>query len=158
MTGPLLNGNEPPAPGRRVRADALERADTAWRVRVAGGTWSEAAKIAGYSNAENAVRAVRETYGSLPTITRDDLRDVWRARLEVLWRNAQRDAAEGKAGAIVAGVRVAQAAAMLDGLNAPSEVVVHSPTTAELEAWVAVVVGEAAPALDEGDIFGAIEG
>jgi hypothetical protein len=39
------------------------------------------------------------------------------------------------------------------GLHAPTEMVVHSPTSAELENWVARVVTQSAPQLEEADIF-----
>lgn len=153
MDEPLLSGAEPPVPRRRVRSDALARADRAWRVRVAGGTWADAAEVGGYASPQNALRGVRDTFGELPAVTRDDLRDVWRARLEVMWRYAQRDAAEGKTGAIVAGVRVAQAAALIDGLNAPTEFVVHEPTQREIESWVMTVVQMASPLPEEHDVI-----
>lgn len=137
----LLPPSEPPEPVKRTRADAMRRADEAWRVRVAGGTWEDAARVAGYANGPNALRAVRDIFGQLPKVERDDLRGVWRARGEVMWRQVQRDMAEGKPGAVVAGVRLLQAAAVLDGLNAPTEHVLYSPSEAELEAWVVSLTG-----------------
>ena len=153
-TEPLLSGPEPPEPVMMRRADAMARADLAWRTRVAGGTWAQAAQIAGYSNAQNACRSVRETYGTLPQVERDEQRRLWRDRLEALWQQVYRDTLDRQPGAVTAAVRVATAAARLDGLDAPTEVVVHNPTQQQLEAWVDKVLALSAPALEEGDIFG----
>jgi hypothetical protein len=113
---------ETPQVQPRVRADALERAERAWSARVAGATWAQAAEIAGYSDDTAANRAVRNVFGTLPQVERDELRRLWRDRLEVLWLQANTDAREQRAGAITAGVRVATAAASLDGLAEPARV------------------------------------
>jgi len=149
---PLL-GAEPPGPIRKVRGDALSRADDAWRLRVAGATWAEVATVVGFANAENAIRAVRQVYGSLPEVPREELRTLWRERLERLWRQTLMDATEHRPGAVMAGVRVAQAAARLDGLDAPSEVLLYAPSQQELEAWVAQMMQAQTPELEEADIF-----
>jgi hypothetical protein len=143
---------EPPEPRTRRRADVVTRAALVWRARVAGATWAEAAAIAGYTNGENAARAVRQTYGTLPEVDRLRLRALWRERLEVLWTQAHRDALDRQPGAITSAVRVAQAAAKLDGLDAPTEILVHEPTQRELDTWVARAVGITTVELDEADI------
>ena len=100
-----------------MRADALARAEKAWAVRVAGGTWAQAAEVAGFSDAQHAQRAARNVFGDLPVVDREERRDVWRERFEAMWRQGQRDMAEQRAGAVTACVRVATAAVALDGLN-----------------------------------------
>ena len=125
----MLSGAEPPEPVMKRRADAMRRADHAWRARVAGATWQDAATIAGYANGENAIRAVRQVYGTLPAIERAELRQLWRDRLELAWRQSARDVAEQRLGAITAAVRVASAACALDGLNEPARVDVLAVTT-----------------------------
>lgn len=117
-----LPGPPPPIPVKVVRADALDRADRAWRARVSGMTWRQVADVVGYSTAEGALSAVRSAYGSLPQIDRDVLRAIWRDRLESLWSSTVSDVADRVPGAVTAGVRVVTAAAALDGLNAPTEV------------------------------------
>jgi hypothetical protein len=112
----------------------------------------EAAEIAGYSNGENAARAVRQTFGTLPAVDRGQLRALWRDRLEVLWTQVHRDALDRQPGAITSAVRVAQAAAKLDGLDAPTEILVHEPTQRELDAWLAQAVGMTTIELEEADI------
>lgn len=107
-------------PAQVVRADAAQRAQRAWAARVSGSTWAEAAGIAGYSDAAVACRAVKRYFGTLPRIESEDMRDLWRERLETLWAFAHRDARKGRPGALRAGVAVAQRAAALDGLDAPT--------------------------------------
>lgn len=119
---PLVLGPPPPAPVRKVRADALQRADTAWRTRVAGGTWREAAELAGFSSPEHAISAVKNVFGQTPVIDRDALRVLWRDRLERAWRQVCADMAERVPGATTAAVRIATCAMQLDGLAEPNKV------------------------------------
>jgi hypothetical protein len=99
-----------------------ERADAAFNLRVAGLSWAQVARETGYANRQNAQRAVKSRCGSLPQPERRELRDLWRDRLERLWLQSVRDVAEQRNGAITAAVRVVQAAAILDGLNAPVQI------------------------------------
>lgn len=128
----LTDDTAPPTPVRTVRADALERADTAWRARVAGATWTQAAQVAGFTDGHNAFRAVKSVYGAAPDVSREDLRALWRARLEVMWRQAQVDMREQRPGAVVGAVRVAGVAVTLDGLAEPVKVDVALDTFTSL--------------------------
>lgn len=138
---------------RSVRADMAERTEKAWMARVAGATWEQAARVAGYSDGSNCRRAVANVYGQLPKVDREDLRRLWRERLERLWRQAVQDASEQRPGAITAAVRIEQAAARLDGLDEPSVVELSTPSQREIEAWVAEMLSHTRPQLEEGDIF-----
>ena len=109
-------------PVKRARADALQRADAAWRGRVSGMTWAEAAKVAGFSSGEHAINAVRSVFGSLPALDQDELRRLWRDRLERSWRQCCADMVDRVPGSVTASVRVATAAIALDGLAAPEQV------------------------------------
>lgn len=114
-----------PERGKRrpnLRADKRSKATAVWEARVAGATWDQAAQIAGYANGSNAQKAVVDIYGTTPRVDREHLRNLWRDRLEVTWKQALRDMIDQKPGAITAAVRVATAAAVLDGLNAPTQV------------------------------------
>jgi len=106
----------------KIRADHLQRAEIGWRARVAGATWKQVAEVAGYASAPNALRGVRDGLGSIPQVDVQEMRVLWRDRLEVMWQQTLRDMREQKPGAVTAGVRVATAAAALDGLNAPTKV------------------------------------
>jgi hypothetical protein len=99
-----------------------ERADLAWKLRVGGLSWAQVARQAGYSCRQNAMRAVKVRCGTLPQPERQELRDLWRDRLERLWLQSVKDTAEQRTGAVTAAVRVMQAAAMLDGLNQPTQI------------------------------------
>lgn len=77
------------------------------------------------------MKGVRTAYGTLPRIDRDDLRNLWRSRLEVAWRQVVKDMFDQRPGAVTAAVRVAYAAAALDGLNAPVQVDVSVTDTLE---------------------------
>ncbi|MDT0117789.1 hypothetical protein Q9R20_12410 [Microbacterium sp. PRF11] len=102
---------------------------------MSGSTWDEAAQLAGYADAATACRGVKNYFGALPVVERDDLRDLWRQRMELLWRYAARDAEIGKPGALRAGTAIAQRAAAMDGLDAPTQVLVNSDN-AELARMV----------------------
>lgn len=146
--------------GSLVRADARARADRAWHARVMGATWEQAAEIAGFANKSNAMRSVRKHYGGLPEPETTELRNLWRARLDWLYTRNAGDVADGKPGAVVAGVRLAEAAMKLDGLAAPAQVEIGvTPSQREMEDFIRSVValtrGRDLP--DEADIFGCIE-
>lgn len=89
----------------------------------------------------------------MPTVKRDDLRNLWRDRLEGIWRQAFKDALEGRPGAITAAVRVHQAAALLDGLNAPSVLELSTPSQHEIDTFVAEIIKAQGGELEESDIF-----
>lgn len=133
-----------PAPSAVVRADAAQRAQRAWTARVSGSTWDEAAKVAGYADAATACRGVKNYFGQLPVVERDDLRDVWRARMELLWTYAARDAKKGKPGALRAGTAIAQRAAAMDGLDEPTSIAVSASDRQDMDEMVrtlAVLMG-----------------
>lgn len=119
----------------RFNAAAQDRVNRAWMLRVMGASWDQVAEQVGYSSGSNACRAVREAMGELPQPQRDELRDLWRSRIEVLWRQSLRDVNQQRPGALSAGVRIAERAARLDGLDAP-EVHVITPSSRELDEWV----------------------
>lgn len=116
-----LRSKRPPVP-KAQRADTMERAHKAWHARLAGATWRQAAEVAGYANGDIAATAVKRVYGKVPPLEREALRTLWRERLELAWRQAVVDMTEQRPGAITAAVRIASAAAALDGLNAPTQV------------------------------------
>ncbi len=147
---------EPPVEPRKasMRAGAMKRAAEAWQWRVLGKSWTEVAELVGFSNDANAIRAVRRFYGTLPTPSTDELRAMWRARLEHLWSLAQRDAQAARPGALRAGVAIADRASKLDGLDAPARFEV-SAASAELNEIVHVILRAQGVELDaEADVFG----
>ena len=144
-------------PRQKKRADAAHRVQRAWAARVAGATWVQVAELVGYSDDTAACRAVRAYFGTLPQHDHEEVRALWRQRMEVLWAQNLRDVREQRPGAVRAGVAVAQRAAALDGLDKPTQVEVYRPDAEEFLATVAqlrsIAISEhSAP---EGDIFDA---
>jgi AraC-like DNA-binding protein len=136
-----------------VRGDAMQRARRARDLRLLGTTWDDIAAAVGYSDKCHAHRAVQHYLGEVPRLAREQLRDEWRDRLDWLWTQAVQAVLAERPGAVTAAVRVQSSAASLDGLDAPQEVVVHSPTSSELDAWVARMVSVQQPAVPEFDIL-----
>lgn len=135
------------------------KANAALQMRLGNATWDEIASALGYPTARTALVAVEralEKELSNPE-DREKMRKMAGARLERLIRsvwtkaidpaNPEHLVAVGKARDLI------DRHAKLYGLDAPQEIVVHSPTQAELEAWVARVASGAIPAVEEADIF-----
>lgn len=142
---------------KRTRADAAERASTAWRMRVAGHGWDDIARTLGMKGgAPAAHRAVSRYFGRVPQPDREMLREVARQRTEMLWLRAAEKVEEAPSPATIrAAVAVLERAAKLDGLDAPSRVEIN-PDNAEFIALVEAAargMGIAAPV--EADIFSA---
>lgn len=152
MSEPFDLPTTPPPEPRSVRSDVVDRTSRAWAARLAGASWTQAAEVAGYTDEANCRRAVRSVFGELPKVEREDLRHLWRDRLELVWRQVVRDMHEKVPGSVVAAVRVAQAAARLDGLDAPSRVTLIDPTQEEIERFITDVLGPRHSDL-EADIF-----
>lgn len=142
------------------RADAADRAAKAWKLRVAGASWEEVARMVGYGNASNAYRAVKNYFGQVPQIDREMLRGMARARGEMLWLRAlqQVERTEGAPAAIRAAVAVLERHARLDGLDAPTKVDVNGPDPLEFERFVRLAaIGAGLSIPEEADIFEDIE-
>lgn len=121
------------------QADAAQRAQRAWAARVAGGTWEQVASLCGFASATIACRAVRRYFGKLPVLDHEELRDLWRARHETLWRQSQSAIADGETAALRAGVAIARSAAQLDGLDRPTRVEMYRPAADEFLTTVAAL-------------------
>lgn len=136
-----------------ARADAARRAMHAWQLRVGGLPWSEVAEQAGFSNAPNAVRAVRRWAGRLPQLEHAELREIARERGEWLWRHAATDVEDRRPGAVRAAVATLQRQAALDGLDAAHRVQVGVDDAAELEAIVRAIRAARGDFPDEADVL-----
>ena len=111
--------------------------------------------MAGFAHHTSAVRAVRSYFGRLPVMDAAERRDLWRERLEHLWRQAVVDVREQRPGAVRAAVAVAQRASLLDGLDAPQRAeVTVSPAFEDIYAWVqqAAHLASAEPPVIEAEI------
>lgn len=126
-------------------------------MRLGGGTWAEIALTLGYPTPRAACVAVeRSLEKELDTADREHLRRLAGARLDRLLRSVWPKAVdENSPEQMVAVSRARDLVAdhrKLFGLDAPTEVVVHNPTQAEIEAWVATVVS-VQPYVAEHDII-----
>lgn len=146
---PLIEGND-------------NRAEAAVALRLAGATYPEIAKTAGYSSAFHARQAVeRVLAASVGDDGRDKLRGVEGRRIERLLRSVWARATDPRDVEHLAYVRASLALIdrhiRLYGLDAPQQMVVYSPAQGEIEAWVAgmarSVIAELPP---EADIIGEV--
>lgn len=139
----------------RARA---RKANAALALALAGATWVEIAESVGYPTPRQARVAVeRALEKRLDEEDKAKMRTFAGARLERLIRsvwakaidpdNPEQMVAFGHARAVIADHR------KLFGLDAPSEIIVHQPTRAELEQWVAKVTSLDTPPVEEDDVF-----
>lgn len=137
------------------------KANAAVQLRIAGASWDEIAEALGYPTARQALVATEkalerelQTEGS-----QKHMRALAGRRLERLlrstWPKATNPEHPEHLQAIAKARDVIDRHAKLFGYDAPAEIIVHNPTAAELESWVARVVQAEVPALQEANIFDA---
>lgn len=116
-------------------------------LRLAGASFAEVADALGLASAAVARTMVETELAnrSHDPAAREVLRTEASARLERLLRSVWQKATNPEHIEHLPAVKAAQSIVdrliRLHGLDAPSEVVVHSPTTAEIDAWVARMMG-----------------
>ena len=147
------------ANGNSVSRARQRKANAAIQLRLAGATWEEIALSLGYPTARQALISTEKALErQLRDVgSREKMRSLADARLQRLLRSVWPKAIDPdhpdhliaitKAREVVADQR------KLFGLDAPTEVVVHSPTQNELEQWVARVVTTLGPQVEEFDIL-----
>jgi hypothetical protein len=148
------------SPGSNAGRARMRKANAALQMRYAGATWPEIAQALGYPTPRTAMVATEKALERelANADDREKMRKLAGARLERLIRAVWPKAidpnhpdqmiAVSKAREVLADHR------KLFGLDAPTEVVVHNPSQAELEAWVAKVVAFQIPEVVEYDIIG----
>lgn len=148
-------------PGNSVNRARNRKANAAVQLRLAGASWAEIAASLGYPTPRAALVATEKALErQLLTTTEEDrkkMRALANARLERLLRSCWAQAVDPehpehltaltKARDLIADHR------KLYGLDAPTEVIVHAPTQTELEAWVARVVTQGGPMVEELDFL-----
>jgi hypothetical protein len=144
--------------GSSVSAARRRKAEAAVQLRIAGATWSEIATTLGFPTPRAALVSVERTLAKqLQTTDRDKLRMLAGDRLDRLLRSVWPKAIDGESPEHLMAVGKAREIidrhAKLFGLDAPTEIVVHSPTQSELEDWVARVTMTLAPQVADVDIF-----
>jgi hypothetical protein len=135
---------------RLTRREGAKLPGAAAALRMDGQTFNEIAAFLDVTTTQAKLLVtdfLAETADQCKPHNRDALRRREDVRLDVLL-----DAAWGKAldadhpeqlPAIRVCLAIAERRAKLHGLDAPAEVVVHSPTVAEIDAWVAGVTAHA---------------
>lgn len=134
------------------------KANAAIQLKLSGADWEEIAEAIGYPTPRAALVAVEKALESrLDTVDRKALREMAGARLERLLRAVWLKAIDPNHPEQMQAQ--AQAASRIDrhiklfGLDAPTEVIVHTPTQTELEQWVARLVNKGNGAVEEFDII-----
>jgi hypothetical protein len=146
-------------PGNSVSRARNRKANAAIQLALAGSTWDEIALALGFPTARTARVAVEKALEKqlANENDREKMRSLANARLNRLLRgvwakatdpdNPEHLLAATKAREFIADHR------KLYGLDAPTEVVVHNPTAAEIEEWVAMVVNAGTPQVETYDIL-----
>lgn len=135
------------------------KANAATELRLSGAEWSDIAQILGYPTARAAQVAYEKAQEAsvFTEESQQSLRNLAGRRLERLLRSAWVKAVDPKnpehLQAISKAVVILDRHARLYGYDAPQELVVHSPTAQELEAWVSRVTQVEVPELEQGSIF-----
>lgn len=133
------------------------------QLRAGHATWEEIALIQGYPSAAAAKRAfegalVKELKDSGD---KDQMRNMAGVRLNQLLRSVWAKAVDPKhpeqMQALTKARELIAQHSKLFGLDAPTEVVVHNPTAAEIEQWVAVMVSGSVPEVEQHDILEGVE-
>lgn len=134
------------------------KANMALALSLGGADWKDIARACGYPTARAAKVAVELACEKrLDTMDKKHLRMLVSGRLDTLLRSTwpkandpdspEHLAAVGKAREIVADQR------KLFGLDAPTEVMVTSPTQREIDEWVARALSGSLPEVEEFDII-----
>jgi hypothetical protein len=131
--------------GQEAPYRPMRQGPAAVALRLAGASYHEIAEALSLSSARLARAAVEETLAAqaVDPTTREHLRAEEGARLDRLLRGVWAKATDLNHPEHLPAVKVARdlidRRIRLYGLDAPSEVVVHTPTMLEIDQWVATV-------------------
>ena len=147
--------------GEPARIARNRKADAALSMKMSGATWSEIALTLGYPTPRQAMLQVEKAL--VRQLNEDEdkakMRQVSGARLERLlrgiWNKAINPNDPEQMTAVSRARELIADHAKLYGLNAPTEVTVHSPTNSELEDWVLQMTATMVPDVEEPDIYDA---
>lgn len=135
------------------------KADAALSLRLSGASWTDIAIALGFPTPRAAMLACeRALVKQLETTEdRDKMRQMAGARLERLlrgiWTRALDPNDPEQLSAVSRSRELIDRHAKLFGLDAPTEIVVHSPSQSELEDWVLRMTATMVPEVEEPDIF-----
>lgn len=145
-------------PGEYAYLQRNRKADAALSLRLSGATWADIAISLGYPTPRAAMVAVeRALVKQLSETDREKMRVLAGARLERLlrgvWNKAIDPVDPEQLTAVNRARELIDRHAKLFGLDAPTEIVVHTPTQSELEDWVLRMTATMVPDVTEPDIF-----
>lgn len=134
------------------------KANAAIEMKLAGANWDDIAEVLGYPTGRAALVATeRALEKELREASKDSLRLLTQKRLDRLlravWAKAIDPASPEQMVAVTKARELIADHRKLFGLDAPTEISVHSPSESEIEQWVASVTRSNAPELEEADIF-----
>lgn len=105
-------------------------------------------ELACHSDIEKAIASI-----GLDSWDKNQLRQIMGARLEQAWKigitNANRRGYPAREAALSNAIRAAERIIKLYGLDAPAEVIVHTATSEQINAWVQGVLAERQAGLPE---------
>lgn len=158
-TDPTGVRDDTPRGNSEVRRARDRKANSALQLRIAGAEWDEIAQVLGFPSGHHAqVATERALESELHTEeSKKHLRQIASKRLDRLvrsvWSKAINPDNPEHLQYVDRARQLIDRHAKLHGLDAPTEMVVNSPTAEQLEQWVASVVAGTTPALPEADIF-----
>ena len=154
-----VRDDRPQQDGNDAIAQRRRKADAALSLSLGGATWGEIAQTLGFATPRQARLATEKAL--VRNLERDDDREQMRkmagARLERLlrgvWNKAINPADPEQMTAVSRSRELIADHSKLFGLNAPTELMVHSPSQSELEDWVLRMTATLVPAVVEPDIY-----
>lgn len=135
------------------------RATSAVALRVAGAPYTKIAEVLGYSNGFQARLAVERALAQ--SVDSDDSREQLRfleARrlerlLQAVWGKAGNEKHPEQMVAVRTALAIIDRHARLYGLDAPQQMVVHTPKTLEIQQWVMTMAQQVVKAPVEADVI-----
>jgi hypothetical protein len=127
------------------------------KLRVEGASYSDIADTLGLSSPRAALAVITDHLAvECGADDKDQMRREITAKLNTLlvavWGKATNPDHIDQLPAIGRAVSIIDRTIRLHGLDAPTEVVVHTPTATEIEQWIASMVASTMPQLQEPDI------
>jgi hypothetical protein len=139
------------------------RGEAAVQLRLAGTSYEEIATALSFASPRAARIAVERGLSlQLTGANRDEMREIQLRRLErmlrAVWAKALDPDSPEQMTAVRVGREIIDRICRLYGLDEPIEVLVHNPTTTEIENWIAAVLATGSTDIVEADVVGEITG
>lgn len=159
MTYPS-SGTEPTRPGSGQQKRKTRSVEAGTALMLAGASWDLIAEQLGYLDAAHAQKSVLDWLArSVTPETREMGRQVAKRRYERLLSAVWAKATTPSGADVLPAQREARAnidaIVRLEGLAAPSEMIVRTATPVEIESWVSSIIGQRSGGVIEHDPVGA---